>query len=290
MKGDLDDELMPVNETVNGSGLLKIKEATLKGSKFVTGLSKFTSKGGKEEMILKDISMYVAVTNGVVNVDPFDVLIDGHKSTISGSTAIDGALDYIISTSVPAGQLGQQANAALAKLTGSTEDASAEIKLNLGVTGLYDSPKISLIGSDAIKGQVTEVAVNKAVDLVKQNTGVDLPTSKEELNKEAVEKARKEADNLLAEAQKQADQVKIEAKKAADNLRAEAKTQNDKLIKDAGNNILKKKGAEIAGKKLLQEADNQANKIEGEGNKKAEAIMVTAQEKADALIKNAENK
>jgi hypothetical protein len=293
MKGDLDDELMPVTETINGGGVLKIDEATLKGSNFVTALSKFTSKGTKEEMTLKDISMDVAITNGAVSVAPFDVFIDGHKSNISGSTSLDGALDYKISTSVPAGQLGQQANAALAKITGSTEEASSEIKLTLGVTGQYDSPKISLIGSDtkdAIKGQVTEAAVDKAADLIKQNTGVDIPTSKEALNKEAIEKARKEADNLLAEAQKQADQVKVEARKTADKVRAEAKIQSDKLIKDAGGNPLKKTGAQIAGKKLIQEADKQAIKIESEGNKQADAIMVKAQEKADTLIKNAESK
>jgi hypothetical protein len=293
MKGDLDSELMPVNETVNGGGLLKIEEATLKGGKFVTALSKFTSKGGKEEMTLKDINMNVTITNGVVNVAPFDVLIDGHKSTISGSTSLDGALDYIIATSIPAGQLGQQANAILGKLTGSTEEASSEIKLNLGVTGPYDSPKISLVGfdsKDAIKEQVTEAAINKAADLVKQNTGVDIPTSKEELNKEAIEKAKKEADNLLVEAQKQADKVKAEAKNTADKVRAEAKVQNDNLIKEAGSNPFKKKAAEIAGKKLMQEADKNANKIEAEGNKQADAIMAKAQEKADALIKNAESK
>jgi hypothetical protein len=288
MKGDLDNEFMPVIKTINGRGLLKVGEATLEGGKFVTALSKFTSKGGKEEMILNNIIMDVALTNGVVNVAPFDVLIDGHKSTISGSTSLDGVLDYKIATSVPAGQLGQQANAALGKLTGSTEEASSDIKLNLGITGPYDSPKISLIGSDS--KDAANVAVNKAVDIVKQNTGIDIPTSKEELNKEAIEKAKKDADNLLAEAQKQADQVKAEAKKTADKVRAEAKVQNDNLIKEAGTNILKKKGAEIAGRKLMQEADNQAIKIEAEGNKQADAIMAKAQEKADTLFKNAESK
>ena len=293
MKGDLDNDLMPVTKTVNGGGVLVIEEATLKGGNFVTALSKFTSKGGKEEMTLKDMSIDVTITNGAVSVAPFNVFIDGHKSNISGSTSIDGALDYKIATSVPAGQLGQQANAALAKLTGSTEEASSDIKLNLGVTGSYDSPKISLMGSDAkdaIIDQVTEAAVNKAADLVKQNTGVDVPTSKEELNREAIEKARKEADNILAEAQKQADQVKEEARKTADLVRAEAKVQNDELIKEAGSNILKKKGAEIAGKKLMQEADKNAIKIEAEGNKQADALMVNAREKADTLIKNAESK
>jgi AsmA-like protein len=284
MKGDLDKELMPVNETVNGGGLIKIAEAKLSGSKFVTALSKFTSKGTKDEMELKDINMQVKIENGVVNVAPFDVIIDGNKSTISGSTSLDGALDYKIATSVPAGQLGTQANAALNKLTGSTEEASSEVRLNLGVTGPFDSPKVSLLGSDmkdAVKEQVTKVVVNKAADLAKEKLGVDVPTSKEELNKEAKAKA----DKLLADAQKQADQVKAEAKKSAEKIRTEGKTQSDKLIKEAGSNPFKKKAAEIAGKKLIQEADKNATKVEAEGTKKADAIMAKARTQADALIK-----
>lgn len=283
MKGDLDKELMPINETVNGGGLIKIAEAKLVGGKFVSALSKFTSKGGKEEMTLKDINMEVTITNGVVNIAPFDVLIDGHKSTISGSTSLDGALDYKIATSVPAGELGKRANEALNKLSGSTEEASSEIKLNLGVTGPYDNPKISLLGSDAkdaVKEQVTKVVVDKAADLAKEKLGVDIPTSKKELNKEAKVKA----DKILADAQKQADQVKAEAKKSATKIRAEAKTQNDKLIKEAGMNPIKKEAAKMTGKKLIKEADKKASQVEAEGAKQADAIMAKAQQQADALL------
>ena len=287
MSGDLDKELMPINETVNGGGLLKIASAKLSGGKFVTALSKFTSKGAKEEMALKDINMQVKIENGVVNVAPFDVIIDGNKSTISGSTSLDGNLDYKIATSISAGQLGEQANAALNKLMGSSEKPSSSIKLNLGVTGPYDSPKVSLLGSDmkdAIKEQVTEVVVNKAADIAKEQLGVDIPTSKEEVSA----KAKKEADKLLADAQKQADQVKAEAKKAAAQIRAEAQKQSDALVKEAGSNPFKKKAAEIAGKKLVDEGNKKAKQVETEGTKKADAVMNKAKEQADAILAKGE--
>ncbi|MCF6352840.1 MAG: AsmA family protein [Cyclobacteriaceae bacterium] len=287
LKGNLDKELMPINETVNGGGLLKIASAKLSGGKFVTALSKFTSKGGKEEMALKDINMNVTIENGVVNVAPFDVVIDGNKSTISGSTSLEGNLDYKIATSIPAGQLGEQANAALNKLMGSTEKPSSTVKLNLGVTGPYDSPKVSLLGSDmkaAVKEKITEAVVSKGAELAKEKLGVDVPTSKEELN----EKAQAEADKLLADAQKQADKVKAEAKKAAVQIRAEAQKQSDALMKEAGSNFLKQKGAKMAGKKLVTEGDKKAIKVEAEGNKQADAIMVKAKEQADAILKKGE--
>ncbi|VAW28964.1 hypothetical protein MNBD_BACTEROID06-252, partial [hydrothermal vent metagenome] len=283
MSGDLDQELMPINKTVNGSGLLKIASAKLSGGKFVTALSKFTSKGAKEEMVLKDIKMQVSIENGAVNVAPFDVIIDGNKSTISGSTSLNGILDYKIATNIPAGQLGEQANAALNKLMGSSEKPSSKIKLNLGVTGPYDSPKVSLLGSDikgAIKEQLTEVVVNKAAEIAKEQLGVDVPTSKEEISA----KAKEEADKLLADAQTQADKVKVEAKKAAAQIRAEAQKQSDALVKEAGSNPFKKKAAEIAGKKLVDEGNKKAKQVEAEGTKKADAVMDKAKEQADAIL------
>ncbi len=283
MSGDLDQELMPITETVNGKGLLKIASAKLAGGKFVTALSKFTSKGAKEEMVLKDIKMQVTIKDGAVNVAPFDVIIEGNKSTISGSTSLEGNLDYKIAISIPAGQLGEQANVALNKLMGSTEKASSKIKLNLGVTGPYNSPKISLLGSDMkdiVKEKIVEAVVTKGADLIKEKTGLDVPTSKEEVKK----KASAEADKLLADAQKQAEKVKEEAKKAAAQIRAEAQKQSDALMEEAGSNPFKKKAAEITGKKLISEGDKKATQVEAEGTKKADAIMVKAREQADAIL------
>lgn len=284
--GLIDSTMMPVYNTLNGGGLLNIKEAALSGGKLAGAISKFTSKDNKNSLALQDIAMNVHIADGKVNVDPFDVMIDGHKSTVSGSTSLDGSLDYKINTSIPAGQVGEQVNAALNKLTGSTEKPSSEIKFNLGLTGKYDDPKVSLLGSDskdAVKQQVTKAAVNKAQELIKDKTDLDVPVTKDE----ALEKAQKEADQVLADAQKKADQVKAESKKSAEQIRAEAKVQADKLIKDAGSNPFKKEAAKIAAKKLTDEADKKATTVEQEGQKQADNIMSKAQEQSDAIIKKA---
>jgi regulator of protease activity HflC (stomatin/prohibitin superfamily) len=216
-------------------------------------------------------------------------MIDGHKSTVGGSTSLDGSLDYTVQTSIPAGQIGKQANAALNKLTGSKAEPSSEIKLSLGVTGKYDDPKVNLLGSDtkeAMKKEVTKAAVNKAKELIKDKTDLDVPVTKDE----ALEKAKKESDQILADAQKKADQVKAEAKKSAEQIRAEAKVQADKLIKDAGVNPLKKQAAKIAAKKLTDEADKKATGVEAEGKKQADNIMAEARKQSDAVLKKAGGK
>ena len=288
MNGILKEDMMPDMAALSGQGNINVLDASLKDSKFATGLTSFLKKGEQQSLTLKDIKMKVSISNGKLKVQPFDLKLNNTAANIGGSTGLDGSIDYTVKMDVPAGQLGAQANALLGSLTGN-ENKSETIKLNIGVGGSYDNPKFNLLGSDGAT-TITGTAAQKASDLVKQNTGVDVPVTKEELNQEAIAKAREEADKLLAEAQKQADQVKLEAAKGAERLRAEAKIQSDKLIEEAGNNILKKKAAEIAGKKLIDEADKQAVKLEEEGNNKADLIMSKAQEKADAIIREAENK
>jgi vacuolar-type H+-ATPase subunit H len=229
--------------------------------------------------------MFVEIVDGQLKVDPFDLRLNNSIANIGGMTGVDGSLDYKVKMDVPAGQIGAKVNSLIGSLTGEDTD-SETIQLNIGVGGSYDSPTFNLLGADG-KETATKVATQKASDLIKENTGVDVPVSKEELNKEAMAQAREQADKILAEAQKQADQIKLEADKNADRLREEAKEQNDKLIKEAGSNVFKKTGAQLAGQKLIDEAEKQAQALEKEGDKQAEAIMAKAREKADALLKNA---
>ena len=235
---------------------------------------------------MKDILMNVHIEEGKLNVDPFDVMINGHKSTVAGNTSLDGMLDYTINTSIPAGQVGEQVNAALTKLTGSTAAPSSEIKLNLGVTGKYNDPKVALLGSgskEVVKGQVTQAAVNKTQELAKEKLGEDVPVTKDE----ALAKAQEEADKIIADAQVKADQLKAEAKKSAEQIRAEAKVQADKLIAEAGSNPIKKQAAKLAAQKLTDEAEKKATAVEQEGQKQADNIIAKAKEQSDAILKKA---
>jgi vacuolar-type H+-ATPase subunit H len=282
MSGLLKESMMPDLATLTGKGGINILEASLKDSKFASGLTQFVKGGETQSLTLKDIKMRVSISDGKLNVQPFDLKLNNINTNIAGTTGLDGTIDYKLKLDVPAGQLGAQANSLISSITGS-ENSGETIKLNVGVGGTYNNPSFNLLGSDA-----KSAATQAAGSVIREKTSVDVPLSKEEISSEAVTKAKEEADKLLADAQKQADQVKLEAKKRADQLRQEAKNQSDKLIKDAGSNILKKTGAEVAGKKLIEEAEVQAKKIEDEGNKQADAIMTKARERAAALISQAE--
>lgn len=288
MNGILQEDMMPDMSTLNGEGKISVLDASLRNSVFASGIASFIRGKENQSLTLKDIEMNVNISNGRLQVEPFDLRINNAQANISGMSGLDGSVDYVMKMDIPAGQIGSQVNKLLGSVTG-IENSSENISLNIGVTGSYDDPKFNLLGSDT-KAVVTETATQKAADLVKESTGAEVPISKEEINAEAVAKARQEADKLLAEAQKQADLVKDEAHKSANVVREEAKAQAAKLVKEAGNNVFKKTAAEVAAKKLVEEAEKQATNIESEGEKQADAIMAQAREQANAMIEKAENK
>jgi hypothetical protein len=274
IKGLLDQEMMPDMATVSGAGMVKIAEAKLLNSKLLKGIG--STAGIKslssDEVNIKDMLMNVTIEDGKVNIEPFDMNLGGYKATVSGSSLLDGGLDYGLKMDVPAGKLGSAVNDLKAKYSGGgTASDNTVIPLNFGIGGTYDDPTYKLKGSDT-KIKATDVVKAVAKDQVEKKLGVDLDTEKE-----------KQRTNILANAQKNADNIVAEGKQAADKVRQEGNAQADNLIKEAGSNFLKKKVAEEAAKKLRSETEAKAVKIEAESKAKANDLMAKAKEQAAAL-------
>lgn len=275
IRGLLDEEMFPDMKTVSGSGLLNIAQAKVTNSKVLKGIGSLTSVSSlsdTEEVSIKDILMDVTIEDGKVNVKPFDMKLAGYSATVSGSSFLDGTLDYNLKVDVPAGKLGAAANNLIAQYTGgSGSDGNTVIPLSFGIGGTHTDPKPTL-KTTVQKQQVVDLAKNVAKDKVEEQTGVDLEEEKEKRRTE-----------IISEAQKRADQVTEEGKRAADKMREEGYAQADRLVKEAGSNFLKKKIAEEAAKKLRKETDDKADKLENEAKSKAEAIMEEARKKADSI-------
>ncbi len=269
INGLLDQEMMPDMATVSGAGLVNIAQAKLKNSKILKNIgsvASFSSLSDTDEVTLKDILMSVTIENGAVSVKPFDLQLAGFKSTVSGTNKLDGSIDYNLKMDVPANKLGS----ALASKLGAS--GTSNIPLSFGIGGTYDDPKAQLTGSST-KQMVTDVAKN----VVKEQAVEKLGLENSDVDKEAQKK------KILEEAQTQADRVVAEGKAAADRVRKEGYAQADNLVKEAGGNILKKKIAEEAAKKLRKETDEKAAKIEAEAKAKSDKIMEEARKKADGV-------
>lgn len=275
LSGLLDEEMFPDMKTVSGAGLLNIAQAKVSNSKVLKGIGALTSVSSlsdTEEVSIKDILMDVTIEDGKVNIKPFEMNLAGYKAKVSGSSFLDGTLDYGLTVDVPAGKLGAAANNLISQYTGgSGASESTVIPLSFGIGGTHTDPKPTL-KTTAQKAQVKDVAKAVVKDQVEEQTGVDLEAEKE-----------KRREQIISEAQKRADQVTAEGKRAADKIREEGYAKADQLVKEAGSNFLKKKIAEEAAKKVKKETDSKADKLEAEAKSKAEAIMEEARKKADAI-------
>ena len=106
--GELGHDMSPKMDMVNGGGLVKIAQATVTQSKLISGITSLTKLDNTDEVTLKDVLMSAAITNGRLTVKPFDVKFGSYTTNVTGSSGLDGSIDYTLKMNVPAGKLGAQ--------------------------------------------------------------------------------------------------------------------------------------------------------------------------------------
>jgi hypothetical protein len=228
LNGELTQSMMPNMTTVNGGGLLKIAQASLRDSKLLSGITAITKLSDTDEVTMKDVLMSATLSDGKLSVKPFDVNFGNYKTTVAGSTALDGTIDYTLKMDVPAGKLGTEFNSLLAKYTGTQNDPNKPIPLTIGLGGKFNDPKPKLVMDEqkeqvkeavtdaakeeatkqiqkAVKGTEAEKALNKilggnkndstATDTTK-STPATVPTTTE-VKEKVEEEAKKKVLNLL---------------------------------------------------------------------------------------------
>lgn len=218
LNGELLQNFSPNLTTVNGAGLINIAQASLKDSKLVSGITSLTKLDNTDEVTMKDVLMSASIKDGRFSVKPFDVKFGSYKTTVAGSTGIDGSIDYNLKMDVPAGKLGSQFNSFLSKYSGTKTDPNAPIPVTIGLGGTVMKPSPKLLMSEQ-KEQATEAA-------------------KEAVKQEATKKAESVLNDLLNKKDPKKDTVK------ADTTKVKTKTATEKAKDDAVNKIqdlLKKK-------------------------------------------------
>jgi hypothetical protein len=161
LTGELKPDMMPKMETVNGAGIIKIAQASLKQSKLVAGLTSITKLNDTDEVTLKDALMSATIEKGQLNVKPFDVSVGPYKSTVGGTTSLDGGINYTMKMNVPPNKMNQEFNSFIAKNTGTKADPNAPMPVTIAIGGTVADPKTKLVMTEQ-KNQVKEAATNVA--------------------------------------------------------------------------------------------------------------------------------
>lgn len=168
LSGELTQQMTPNLSTVNGAGLLKIAQAALTKSSFMSGLTSLTKLNNTDKVTAKDVLMSASLNNGRFSVKPFDVKVGDYTTTVSGSTGLDTSLDYNLKMMVPAGQLGSQFQGFVNQATGS-KNPTDKIPVTIGVGGTVKSPTPKIIATEQ-KQQAVEagkaVATKEATKLL----------------------------------------------------------------------------------------------------------------------------
>jgi hypothetical protein len=221
VRGELQPGMMPNLSTVSATGLVNIATAALSAmdSKLVQGFAEMTRfSNSPSEFSLKDVVIAVKIDSGQLEVAPFTTHFGEYKTLVSGSTGIDGTMNYMLNMEVPAGVIGTSVNQAIAKLTGSNRSVDDKLNLNIKVTGTYTEPSFKLAG---VQGENTTSGLAKSAA---EDTKQDLKDSVESL-------ANQQTQKLTDEAQKQLDSLFTSS--------AEDSSSNEAL-KDAAKELVKK--------------------------------------------------
>ncbi len=277
----LNEKMKPKLKSIIGGGFLTSDKIGINGSNSFAAISNNLNSDAFKELILNDIDLNYEIRSGKLFVEPFETKMGSTNFMIAGEQGFDNTLDYGINIMAPKSLFGNS-NASInnlysnAALPGFDFKTSETVNLLVKLTGDMKNPKVKIDPKASIKS---------ATENIKQELKNNAQQAIESKKEDAKEKARAEADKLIAGAEKQAAEIRKQGKIAADKVRSESKANADKLIKEAGNNPLKKKAAEIAANKVISEGEKRAAQIEKEANAKAQKIIDEANAKADRLLK-----
>ena len=300
LKSILDQEMMPVYESMLGNGKLQTTKLTIQDVNTLNKLSDVLKYEKLKRMVIDKILVDFKFIDGKLLIEPFDMKVNNYKATLGGWTGIDESIDYALNLEIPRSEFGSAANDFLNGMVKQANDKGANftlgdmVSLGVGIGGTLSNPSIKTNLKESGKSLVEDV---------KKQIKEEIENKKEELKQEAKEQAQKilndankQADKLVAEAKTQAAKIKKEAGIAAKKINDEAEIQAKKL-EDEGkkNGFLAETAAKEAAKKLrkeakaqadnlVNEADKQANGIVNKANTQAAKIKQDAQKEADKIL------
>ena len=292
LRSELNQEMMPVYETMTGGGELVTTQVTIKDVNTLNSISNTLKMDDIKRMVIDKILFQFEFVDGKILIEPFDIKFSDYTANLGGWTAMNQSIGYVMNMNIPRGKFGEEANQVLGNMVNQANAKGANF--SLGDNILMDILIGGTLTNPEIKTALKESGENLVED-VKKQVKQEIEKKKEEISKEARKKAQKildEADRqskkITNEAEIQASNIRKNADEGAKKIREEAERQAKK-VEDEG----KKKGflAEMAAKetavKMRQEADKQANNLVKEADEQAKAIVRKANDETTLIKRNA---
>lgn len=135
LKGVLDENMHPVYPSLEGGGILSVKNVKLKGFKLLSAVSKSTGKDGINNPDLSKVDIRTTIKNNIVTLERLKFKIAGFRPRIEGQTSLDGKLNLKMRLGLPPFGI---------------------IGIPMRITGTQDNPKVKLGKNDKEELSETE--------------------------------------------------------------------------------------------------------------------------------------
>lgn len=135
LKGKLDNNMQPVYPSLEGGGVVSVKNVQMKGFKLMSAVANKTGKDAIKSPALLKIDIKSTVKNNVITVERFKIKTAGFRLRLEGKTNFDGAIKMKMRVGLP--PLGI-------------------IGISLQITGTQTNPKIKMGKGDKDEVQETE--------------------------------------------------------------------------------------------------------------------------------------
>ena len=123
LKGYLGDNLIPMTETIEGNGEVRIANAKVNGMKMFERISKAAKRENLNDPHIKDLVIQTEIKNDHLIVKPFSMKVSGFNTDIEGIHDFNGILNYIVRIELL---------------------PIEKLKIPFHVSGPYDDPKVAL--------------------------------------------------------------------------------------------------------------------------------------------------
>jgi AsmA protein len=101
LKGDLNGNMAPIMESLEGNGVISIRNVKVSGLKMFGGLSKKTGSDALDNPDMKDITIKTKIERNLIYIEPFTFKVAVFRPTIKGTSSLDGELDLRIRLGLP---------------------------------------------------------------------------------------------------------------------------------------------------------------------------------------------
>ncbi len=147
LSGKLGKDYAPYFETLNGNGLISIKNLELVGAGMFTEIGKFFRKDLFTNVKVNDFASNIMLTNGALAISPFTTRVANQEVSVSGSQSLALDLNYQFDFKVNKNDLGADVTKLIGMVPGTENIDKYPIKIN--VVGNFKKPDVQVDISEA---------------------------------------------------------------------------------------------------------------------------------------------